>query len=155
MADEKQETTAAETAQAPKKKINWKAKRLPIVIAAVVVVTVLGVAGWAWRSTPEFCDQLCHNTMGKYYNSYMNDTESLAYEPWPSWDESLLKLDEVEILVQVLGKPKARLMMPVDATQEVAEKIAFASPEVQSAINGRTVRKVIFVPKRLLNIVVG
>lgn len=79
MADEKQETTAAETAQAPKKKINWKAKRLPIVIAAVVVVTVLGVAGWAWRSTPEFCNQLCHNTMGKYYQSFENDTTSLAY----------------------------------------------------------------------------
>ena len=77
MADEKKETTAA-TEAAPKKK-NWKAKRLPIVIAAVVVVTVLGVAGWAWRATPEYCDSMCHSTMGKYYNSYMNDTESLAY----------------------------------------------------------------------------
>ena len=93
--------------------------------------------------------------LGEELWEQLGHTESLAYEPWPSWDESLLKLDEVEILVQVLGKPKARLMMPVDATQEVAEKIAFASPEVQSAINGRTVRKVIFVPKRLLNIVVG
>ena len=77
MADEKKETTAA-TEAAPKKK-NWKAKRLPIVIAAVVVVTVLGVAGWAWRATPEYCDSMCHSTMGKYYDSYMNDTESLAY----------------------------------------------------------------------------
>ncbi len=77
MADEKKETTGT-TEAAPKKK-NWKAKRLPIVIAAVVVVTVLGVAGWAWRATPEYCDSMCHNTMGKYYNSYMNDTESLAY----------------------------------------------------------------------------
>ena len=93
--------------------------------------------------------------LGEELWEQLGHTESLAYEPWPSWDESLLKFDEVEILVQVLGKPKARLMMPVDATQEVAEKIAFASPEVQSAINGRTVRKVIFVPKRLLNIVVG
>ena len=68
--------------------------------------------------------------------------------------EAVLKLDEVEILVQVLGKPKARLMMPVDAAQEQAEKIALAAPEVQAALNGKPVKKVIFVPKRLLNIVI-
>lgn len=80
MADEiKEGTEVKQTEEAPKKKINWKAKRLPIVIAAVVVVAVLGVAGWAWRSTPEYCDSMCHNTMGKYYDSFVNDTESLAY----------------------------------------------------------------------------
>lgn len=78
MADEKKEDVQTKDA-APKKKINWKAKRLPIVIAVVVVVAVLGVAGWAWRATPEYCDSMCHNTMGKYYDSFMNDTESLAY----------------------------------------------------------------------------
>ncbi|MBS1369649.1 MAG: leucine--tRNA ligase [Lentisphaeria bacterium] len=93
--------------------------------------------------------------LGEELWEQLGHTETLAYEPWPAWDEELLKLDEVEILVQVLGKPKARLMMPVDATQEQAEKIAFAAPEVQEALGGRTVRKVIFVPKRLLNIVVG
>lgn len=80
MADEIKEGTEAQATDAtPKKKRNWKAKRLPIVIAAVVVVTVLGVAGWAWRATPEYCDTLCHSTMGKYYNSFANDTTSLAY----------------------------------------------------------------------------
>ena len=45
-------------------------------------------------------------------------------------------------------------MMPVDAAQEQAEKIALAAPEVQAALNGKPVKKVIFVPKRLLNIVI-
>ena len=81
--------------------------------------------------------------------------ESLAYHPWPVWDEALLKVDEVEILVQVLGKPKARLMMPVGVAQADAEKIALADENVQKAIAGKTIRKIIFVPGRLLNIVAG
>ena len=70
------------------------------------------------------------------------------------WDEKVLEVNEVEILVQVLGKPKARLMMPVDADQEAASKLALAAPEVQAALGGKPVRKVIYVPKRLVNIVI-
>ena len=80
MADETKETNVAETAsETPKKKRDWKGKRLPIVIAAVVAVTVLGVAGWAWRATPGYCDALCHSTMGKYYDTFENQTDSLAF----------------------------------------------------------------------------
>ena len=57
MADTTKETTEATTPETPKKKkFDWKRKRLPIIIAAVVVVTVVGVAGWAWHATPECCD---------------------------------------------------------------------------------------------------
>ena len=81
MADEIKESTEETNASAPqKKKFDWKGKRLPIVIAAVVVVTVIGVAGWAWRSTPEFCDTVCHSTMGKYYQSYTQDSTTLAFK---------------------------------------------------------------------------
>lgn len=80
MADETKETSAAASApETPKKKRDWKGKRLPIVIAAVVAVTVLGVAGWAWRATPGYCDALCHSTMGKYYDTFENQTDSLAF----------------------------------------------------------------------------
>ena len=85
--------------------------------------------------------------LGEELWQQLGHENTLAYEPWPEWDEAVLKLDEVEILVQVLGKPKARLMMPVDAAQEQAEKIALAAPEVQAALNGKPVKKVIFVPK--------
>ena len=95
---------------------------------------------------PHLCEELW---------SMLGHEGTLAYVPWPAWDEAHLKVDEVEILVQVLGKPKARLMMPVGCSEETAREIALGSPEVQAAINGRQIRKVICVPGRLVNIVVG
>lgn len=95
---------------------------------------------------PHLCEELW---------SMLGHEGTLAYVPWPTWDEAHLKVDEVEILVQVLGKPKARLMMPVGCSEETAREIALGSPEVQAAINGRQIRKVICVPGRLVNIVVG
>ncbi len=92
--------------------------------------------------------------LGEELWSMLGHTDTLAYESWPTWDEQVLQVQEIEILVQVLGKPKARLMMPADATQEMATQIVLASPEVQVAINGKPVRKVIYVPKRLVNIVI-
>jgi len=78
---------------------------------------------------------------------------TLAYEPWPEYDEALTKIDEVEILVQVMGKPRARLMMSAALDSAAMEKLALASPEIQAAIAGKTVRKVVAVPGRLINIV--
>ena len=109
MAEEKKEGTEAQaTATTPKKKGSWKAKRLPIVIAAVVVVTVLGVAGWAWRATPEFCSSLCHNTMGKYYDSFENDTTSLAYAHKGVVDNQCLGCHE-QTLGQMASQIQAQL----------------------------------------------
>ena len=85
----------------------------------------------------------------------LGHSESLAYENWPVWDEKQLEVSEVEILVQVLGKPKARLMMPVGCDQETAQNIALACDEVKAAIGDKSVRKVIYVPGRLVNIVIG
>ena len=95
---------------------------------------------------PHLCEELW---------SMLGHEGTIAYVPWPAWDEAHLKVNEVEILVQVLGKPKARLMMPVGCSEETAREIALGSPEVQAAINGRQIRKVICVPGRLVNIVVG
>ncbi len=92
--------------------------------------------------------------LGEELWEQLGNSDTLAYQPWPTWDENVLKLDEVEVLIQVLGKPKARLMMPVDVKQEEAEKIALASPEIQAALGGKPIRKIIFVPGRLLNIVI-
>ena len=79
---------------------------------------------------------------------------TIAYEAWPVWDEAALKVNEVEVLVQILGKPKARLMMPVGVDKAEMEKLALADAAVQDVIAGRPVRKVICVPGRLVNIVV-
>ncbi len=78
---------------------------------------------------------------------------TLAYEPWPEYDEEYLKVDEVEILVQVLGKPKARVMMPSSADEETMQRLALEQDAVREALDGKTIRKVICVPNRLVNIV--
>lgn len=81
--------------------------------------------------------------------------QTLAYEPWPSFDPALLKDDEVEIPVQINGKLRARVMMPADATREQMEATARADEKVVAAMEGKAIRKVIVVPGKLINFVVG
>ncbi|CAG9622168.1 leucine--tRNA ligase [Sutcliffiella rhizosphaerae] len=78
---------------------------------------------------------------------------TITYEAWPTFDESKLVEDEIEIVVQVNGKLKAKLYVPADATREKMEEIALADATVQESIEGKTVRKVIAVPGKLVNIV--
>jgi leucyl-tRNA synthetase len=93
---------------------------------------------------PHICEEL--------WEMLGHDT-TLAYAEWPEYDGQYLKLDEVEVLVQVLGKPKARIMLSPDASNEVMEQVALANADIQQVIAGKTVRKVICVPGRLVNIV--
>lgn len=79
--------------------------------------------------------------------------KSLAHHPYPEFDPEKAREDEAEILVQVNGKPKARLTMPTDAKPDAMQAIALENPDVQNAIDGREVRKVIAVPGRLVNVV--
>lgn len=78
---------------------------------------------------------------------------TITYAAWPKFDESKLVEDEVEIVVQVNGKLKAKLYVPSDATREKMEEIALADDAVKESIEGKTVRKVIAVPGKLVNIV--
>ncbi|KPB05331.1 leucine--tRNA ligase [Bacillus sp. CHD6a] len=78
---------------------------------------------------------------------------TITYEAWPTFDESKLVEDEIEIVVQVNGKLKAKLYVPSDATREKMEEIAIADETVKESIEGKTVRKVIAVPGKLVNIV--
>lgn len=85
--------------------------------------------------------------------SKLGHSESVAYEAWPAFDEAKLVDDEVEIVVQINGKVKAKLMVPSDANKEVLEQIAMDDTTVKEQIDGKTVRKVIAVPGKLVNIV--
>ncbi|WP_404444665.1 leucine--tRNA ligase [Sutcliffiella horikoshii] len=78
---------------------------------------------------------------------------TITYAAWPTFDESKLVEDEVEIVVQVNGKLKAKLYVPSDATREKMEEIALADDVVKESIEGKTVRKVVAVPGKLVNIV--
>ncbi|KHF39693.1 leucine--tRNA ligase [Halalkalibacter okhensis] len=80
---------------------------------------------------------------------------TISYEEWPTFDESLLVENEVEVVVQINGKVKAKLLIPTDATREQMEEIAKDDEKVQAAIGEKTVRKIIAVPGKLVNIVVG
>jgi len=85
--------------------------------------------------------------------SKLGHSESISYEAWPAFDEAKLVDDEVEIVVQINGKVKAKLMVPSDANKEALEQIAMDDTTVKEQIDGRTVRKVIAVPGKLVNIV--
>ncbi|KIL77840.1 leucine--tRNA ligase [Bacillus badius] len=78
---------------------------------------------------------------------------TVSYEPWPTYDESKLVDDEVEIVVQVNGKMKTKLMVSKEATKEEMEQLAMNEEKVQEQIAGKTIRKVIAVPGKLVNIV--
>lgn len=83
----------------------------------------------------------------------LGNTESIAYEAWPAFDEAKLVEDEIEIVIQVNGKVKAKLHVPADATKETLEEIAMGADPIKEQIEGKTVRKVIAVPGKLVNIV--
>ncbi len=81
--------------------------------------------------------------------------ESLAYQPWPEYDPALLKDEEVEIPVQVNGKLRSKVVVPADASKEAIETAARADERITELLEGKTVRKVIVVPGKLINFVVG
>ncbi|MFP3361119.1 leucine--tRNA ligase, partial [Planococcus sp. SIMBA_143] len=77
----------------------------------------------------------------------------ISYEAWPTFDESKLVDNEVEIVLQVNGKVKAKIMIPRDMTKDDLEKTAMENDEIKTQIEGKTIRKVIAVPGKLVNIV--
>jgi leucyl-tRNA synthetase len=84
----------------------------------------------------------------------LGEATLIAHASWPICDPEALKREEVTIVVQVNGKLRGRVQLAVDATNEEAEAAALADERVQNHITGKTVRKVIVVPNRLVNIVV-
>ena len=78
---------------------------------------------------------------------------TIAYEAWPAYDEAKLVDNEVEIVIQINGKVKAKLTVPVGTNKDQLEQIAMDDDLVKAQIDGKTVRKVISVPGKLVNIV--
>lgn len=80
--------------------------------------------------------------------------QSISYVPWPSHDEAFLVEDEVEIVVQLKGKVRAKLMVPKDLSKEDLQATVLAHEKVQAEIADKEILKVIAVPNKLVNIVV-
>ncbi|PEA83373.1 leucine--tRNA ligase [Bacillus pseudomycoides] len=83
--------------------------------------------------------------------SKLGHSETITYASWPTFDESKLVEDEIEIVVQIMGKVRAKLKTKKDASKEEMEHLAIEA--VKEQIEGKTVRKVIVVPGKLVNIV--
>jgi leucyl-tRNA synthetase len=81
--------------------------------------------------------------------------DSLSYASWPKFDPALLVEDTLEIPVQVNGKLRVVIKVPANATQADLEAAAKNSAEVKPFIDGKTIKKIIVVPKKLVNIVVA
>ena len=79
----------------------------------------------------------------------------LTQTPWPTVDETLLTSDTITIAVQVNGKVRATITLPADANKETAEEIALSDPKIQRAMEGKSMRKFIFVPGKIVNVVAG
>lgn len=96
--------------------------------------------------TPHICHSLWQ-TLGH--------EDAVVTAAWPQVDESALKQDNIELMVQVNGKLRAKIQVPAEADQAAVEQIAFAEENIQKFTQDKEVRKVILVPGRLLNIVVA
>jgi leucyl-tRNA synthetase len=80
--------------------------------------------------------------------------DRLYNHAWPTYDESALVKDEVQVILQINGKLKDKLMMPNNSAKEVVEEAARASDRFKEAVSGREVVKVIYVPNKIINFVV-
>lgn len=85
--------------------------------------------------------------------SILGHAETITYESWPTYDESKLVEDQVEIVLQVMGKVRNKVSVSKDATKEELEQIALNDEKIKEWIEGKQVRKVIVVPGKLVNIV--
>jgi len=114
-------------------------KTLPRKLAEPLVLCLAPMA-------PHMAEELWHR---------MGHDQSLACHPWPSYDPAMLVDDQIEYPVQINGKLRGRITVSVDADDETVEAAALGDEKVNSELDGKTVRKVIVVKGRMVNIVVG
>jgi leucyl-tRNA synthetase len=85
--------------------------------------------------------------------SRLGHARSLAYEPWPQFDEGMLRDSTVQIPVQIMGKLRGRITVAADADVKTLEDAALSDPHIKPLIEGKRITKVIVVPGKLVNIV--
>jgi leucyl-tRNA synthetase len=117
-----------------------KGDRIPREVATTFVKLLSPIA-------PHLCEELWQRLLGARWQ------RSIAFEPWPAYDEALCADAEVEIPLQVNGKLRSRMTIAAAATEEEMKAAALADERVRKELAGRTVRKVICIPGRLVNVV--
>src|SRR5699024_11332880 len=91
--------------------------------------------------------------MEELWNKF-GHSESISYAAWPTFDESKLVSDTVEIIVQVNGKLRDKLEVATGTAKDELEKLATSDEKVQKFIEGKNIVKVIVIPNKIVNIVV-
>jgi leucyl-tRNA synthetase len=85
----------------------------------------------------------------------LGHTASLAYEAWPKFDATLTRADTIEVPVQINGKLRVKLTVPADIDEAALRETALADEKVRALLEGKQIRKVIVVPRKLVNIVIS
>ena len=91
--------------------------------------------------------------LGEELWEILGNTEGISYVPWPTYDETQLQEEEVQLVLQVNGKVRAKLNVAVDTGKDKKEKLALNNELIKKHIEGKSIRKVIVVPNKLVNIV--
>ncbi len=119
-------------------------------LGAAVREALVSLAALLSPFAPHVAEELWHEVMGPPARDLL-----LAEQPWPSFDPALVAADTVTIAVQVNGKLRGEVQAAVAAPEVEVRALAEADEKVKGHLAGKTIRKVVFVPKRLINFVVG
>jgi leucyl-tRNA synthetase len=101
-----------------------------------------------------FAPHLTSELWEKLNAKFRDNAGEITGQKWPDYDEQFLVEDEVEMVIQVNGKVRDRMKMSILATEEETKTAALANPKLQKFIAGKTIRKIVVVPRKLVNIVV-
>ncbi|MBI5772725.1 MAG: leucine--tRNA ligase [Verrucomicrobia bacterium] len=120
--------------------MTWQSKPLPVMKTFLQLLA-------------PFAPHLAEELWARLHGTFGQTASSLAYAPWPKFDPALLVENEIEIPVQVNGKLRDVLRVPADVDNVTLEAAAKSSEKVKPFLDGKTIRKVVVVPKKLVNIV--
>ena len=105
------------------------------------------------RGFLKLLNPICPHITEELNKEYLKQNEELIYSEWPIYNEAYLVVDEVEMVVQINGKLRARFNVAYDLDIEEVKKLALINPNVEKHLEGLTVKKGVVIPNKLVNIV--
>ncbi|MBL7141518.1 leucine--tRNA ligase [Patescibacteria group bacterium] len=99
---------------------------------------------------PHLAEELWHQIQPE-----LSEKQSIFQEKWPKFDPKLAREKQIELVIQINGKVRGRVLAPADISQAGAEELALEQKNIQRHLTGEKVRKIIFIPGKLINLVIG
>jgi leucyl-tRNA synthetase len=97
---------------------------------------------------------ICPHITEEIWETVFGNTNTIAYEAWPTYDESKIKDDEFEMVVQVNGKVRGKITVSSNTTEDEMKELAMNIENVKTYVEGKEIVKVITIPKKLVSIVI-